>query len=113
MNEQNEGYVRTCCRCKCEFESMNKRAYICPYCKKENKRISMTQRNDNFKKPKVVAHYRPAADVGIIRMARIIDRYNAEHGTHYSYGKFVQLVEAKKINFSKVMQDARLPAQKE
>lgn len=100
-----------CCVCGERFLAAGNRKVYCDQCRKNKKAEHLKHRNEGFKKPKVIAHYRPAADVGIIKMVRIIDRYNAEHGTHYSYGKFVQMIEAKKINFSKVTQDARLSAQ--
>ena len=106
MSIQKEVYIRTCCKCKLNFESEDRRSYVCPDCKRENKCISIAQRNNNFKKPRVIAHYRPAADVGIIKFVRIIDRYNAEHGTHYNYGKFMQLVASKKINFNEATKNA-------
>ena len=106
MNEQKEVYTRTCCRCKCEYKSSAKKSYVCPDCKRERERATLKQRNENCKKPKVIAHYRPAADVGIFRFVRIVDRYNTEHGTSYSYGKFVQLVSNRKINFNEAARDA-------
>lgn len=35
--------------------------------------------------------------VDVIKSARIVEKYNREHGTNYSYGKFVEAVKNGKI----------------
>ena len=98
LNEQSETFIKHCYICGMCFKTPNRQTAICEQCKAREKKLRQASKNEEHKKPKVVAHYRPAADVGLFRIVRIIDRYNAEHGTHYSYEQFMELVRNKKIN---------------
>ena len=99
MSEKISGlYERYCRECGTKFYTGGNRKILCDGCQKLKRKESIKRNNEAVKKPKVVAHYRPAADVGLFKIVRIIDRYNAEHGTHHSYGKFMELVRTKRIN---------------
>ncbi len=39
--------------------------------------------------------------VGIVKMTAIIEDYNKAHGTSYTYGKFVALVDSGKIKIER------------
>lgn len=68
-----------CMYCEKEFESKRKRS-VCDDC-----RIGRPKKkNPEAAKPKV----KKAEPLSVIECARIVDRYNREHGTNYSYGNF-------------------------
>lgn len=88
----SERYCRSCGRM---FEGL---LDVCELCRAREKELNRLRRDKSAKKAKTVKHYRPAADIGLIQLVRIIDRYNKRNGTHLSYGKFMQLVYDKKID---------------
>ena len=70
-------------KCKCmyclkEFEAERKNN-ICPECKNIGRDIAEAKKINKRK---------GSANDALIESVRIIDRYNAEHGTRYSYGNF-------------------------
>ena len=109
---ENVLYSKQCKCCGAEFKTDRLRVKICDLCKVENKKLSYKKSNENYKKPKL-KNFRPAADIELMPLLRIIDRYNEKNGTCYSYGKFMQLVYDKKINIKEVARDARLPKKSE
>ena len=86
---------RYCRSCGSRFEGL---LDVCDLCRAREKELNRLRRDKSAKKPKAARHYRPAADIGLVQLVRIIDRYNKRHGTHLSYGKFMQLVYDKKID---------------
>jgi len=94
MPEKQETFTRTCCRCKCEYESTAQRSYVCPDCQMKNKRNLDRFRKNDYKRPRRII---PAQYSGLFARVREVDRYNAEHGTRLSYGKYELLKFFNKI----------------
>ena len=67
-----------CMYCEAEFEAERKNN-ICPECKNIGRYIAEAKKKEKRK---------GSANDALIESVRIIDRYNAEHGTRYSYGNF-------------------------
>ena len=70
---------------------------VCDICRAREKELNRLRRDKTAKNSKTVKHYRPATDIGLVQLVRIIDRYNKRNGTHYTYGQFMQLVYDRKI----------------
>lgn len=101
-------YRKVCLQCGGSFESVSKDKRICDSCKEKNARFAREREYKANKKPKPKpAKVRPTADIELIPLVRLIDRYNERNGTCYSYGKFMQLVRLKKINIRKEMQSGK------
>ena len=89
-------YLHTCIRCGGTFESASVGKLLCPECTARNKKESSERYR---KKKKALSH-----DVIPIRkMVHIIEQYNASHGTSYTYGKFVQLINSGHIDIQEVL----------
>lgn len=100
-------YILVCKQCGEEFESGNDKKALCDSCREENRRIQQERQRVANKKPTIKpAKPRPTADIELMHMVRIIDRYNEQNGTHYSYGKFMQLIADKKIDWRKEIKNA-------
>ncbi len=67
-----------CMYCLSEFEAERKKN-ICPDCRNIGKDIAESKKTEKRK---------GSANDALVESVRIIDRYNAEHGTRYSYGNF-------------------------
>ena len=91
---------KTCIDCKCEFIAYGSQALRCPECKKEHLRRSKAAsqswyRSVEYKKAK--AKKKPPK-MTIREILKEMDKYNKKHKTHYTYGKFVALLEGGEID---------------
>ena len=110
MLRNKDLYTITCEKCGSIFYSDKKRAKLCEGCKKKNMIERNRRQSKNNKKPKIKETFLTNA-IPIRQYTAIIERYNQQHGTYYTYGQFVSLVGLGKINISKEIKNARLSAQ--
>lgn len=80
MLRTKELFEKKCKRCGKIFRTDKKGAYVCDSCQNENKIA-------NSKKYSKDAP--PFTGFTLTQITRIIKRYNREHNTRYSYGRFV------------------------
>lgn len=90
------------CKCGRKFYSESKRAYRCPYCKGENKKANIKRNNEMIKKPIVEAPKPVPVNISLSRMMQLLELYNKNHGTKYSYGQFVSGLHTGKIKIGVV-----------
>ena len=96
MNEEKELYSKICMDCGFEFKTEQKRAKLCDICRKKKSVQNSKEQNKQFKKPKV--NVRTVKDsIPIREYTAIIEQYNREHGTRYTYGQFTALVSVGEI----------------
>lgn len=100
----DEKYEKLCERCEKTFRTDKDDETICPACKK--KEYQKEYRDKHKDKAKEYREqykankkfHRTAPDTIPIReLTAIIEQYNKQHGTCYTYGQFVSLVHNKKI----------------
>ena len=96
-------FEKTCTKCGKVFRTDKERAYVCPTCQKENKRQqeksvrSEIRERENYLKKQVQKQAPTDLPLDVIKSARIVDKYNREHGTNYTYGQFVLALKNGKI----------------
>lgn len=73
---------KECAFCGNIFIAFSGQAKYCPEHRDPETRINANRRSENPNKV-------------LFNMVRKIDKYNREHGTHLSYGKYINLVEGK------------------
>ena len=76
-----EIFTKTCKRCGELFDTEHKCAYVCDNCKsgkKPSKRVS-------------------TGEFDLMRMTRLLKRYNNIHGTNLTYGQFVNEIQSGRI----------------
>lgn len=96
MIEEKELYTKICCECGFEFETESKRVKLCNDCRKKKSAQKSREQNKQFKKPKI--NVRTVNDgISLRQYTAIIERYNRQHGTSYTYGQFTALVGAGEI----------------
>jgi len=84
-------FEKTCRTCGQIFRTDKARAYVCPICQRKTA-------NDNLKSYRKKAKDKskiPA--ISITEMTRIIENYNREHKTRYTYGQFCAKVNSGEI----------------
>ncbi|MBO5019059.1 MAG: hypothetical protein J6D52_00185 [Clostridia bacterium] len=96
-------FDKTCKDCGKVFKTDRKNAYICPTCKKlkkaeVNKRQCAEVRGVKIK-PRAENKYERETDA-LVAFVRLVDRYNKEHGTRYSYGQFENALHNRKIRIA-------------
>ena len=96
MTEEKEIYTKICCDCGLEFETESKRTRFCDDCKRKKSAKKSREQSKQFKKPKIKASA-VKDGIPIREYTAIVERYNKQHGTSYTYGQFSVLVEAGKI----------------
>ncbi len=100
MTEEKELFTKICMECGFEFETESKRVKLCDICRKKKSAQNRKEQNKQFKKPK--ANIRTVKDAIPIReYTAIIEQYNRQHGTSYTYGQFSALVSVGKIKLGK------------
>ena len=105
-----ELYNKVCCKCKKVFRTDKQRVTICPSCKVERKKAENKKQQEIYKKPKKKAKIYPV-DIPLLEYTAIIEKYNREHKTHYTYGQFTMLlhngsITAKEIEILQKESDA-------
>ena len=77
-----------CVDCGCTFTAYGRQALRCAECKK----IVRSQKQEEFraKQKEKKNHIVPKMNIGQVLTA--LEQYNKEHGTHISYGKYVQMI---------------------
>lgn len=96
-NETNGLFIKKCSSCGEEFQSDKKRARVCRNCQKIKKRELARERGKEYKKPK-----RVHTDNSLIEFVGLIERYNRENKTRYTYGQFVAAISEGKIDRRKL-----------
>ena len=90
------------CKCGKKFYSEKKLARLCPLCKGEHKKVSWQKNNENCKKPIAEAPKPVPVNITLPRMMQLLELYNQNHGTKYSYGQFVSGIHTGKIKIGVV-----------
>lgn len=88
---KKELYVKICKRCERTFRTDKKAAYVCPGCKLERKELCQSQYKKRMNKTAFKAYNSGLSNTSLTEAVRLIDKYNTEHGTCYTYGQAVQL----------------------
>ena len=82
-------FIKNCAYCGIEFTARYETTKYCKHCR-QKKSAETRARNKAAKGPDV---YKPQSDnASIIVLLRKIARYNKEHGTNLSYGKYVLMM---------------------
>ena len=93
-------FENTCKDCGKVFRTDKERERLCPTCKKYRKSEQVKRKNEESRslkyKSKAENKYLRETDA-LFAFVRRVDRYNAEHGTRYSYGQFVDGIHNGKI----------------
>ncbi|MBO5089465.1 MAG: hypothetical protein J6C27_00930 [Clostridia bacterium] len=90
------------CKCGRKFYSESKLARLCPLCKGESKKERWQQNNENCKKPIVEVPKPVPVNIPLPKMMQLLELYNKNHGTKYSYGQFVSGLHTGKIKIGVV-----------
>lgn len=88
---KKELYIKICKRCEKTFRTDKKAAYVCPGCKLERKELCQSQYKKRKNKTAFKVYGSGIANATLSDAIRLIDKYNAEHGTCYTYGQAVML----------------------
>ena len=92
----NKLYPRVCKYCGVEFKSPSAGKLLCPECVTK----SRNKAREKYRKKKKA---KPCQVIPIGSMVHIIEQYNSSHGTSYTYGKFVQLINSGHIDIREVL----------
>jgi len=90
------------CKCGRKFYNESKRAYLCPYCKGENKKENQQRNKEACKEPIAEVPKPVPVNIPLPRMMQLLELYNKNHGTKYSYGQFVSGIHTGKIKIGVV-----------
>lgn len=90
-------FEKTCKKCGKIFHTDKKKAYVCPSCLKKNVRDHLDSYRQEAKREDEKRKKKNAANIPLMEMLKIINRYNRENGTNYSYGRFCELVNRGEI----------------
>lgn len=96
MSEEKKLYVKICMDCGLEFKTEQKRAKLCEACRAKKSVEKSREQNKQFKKPKAKA-LSLKDGIPIREYTAIIEQYNREHRTSYTYGQFTALVSVGEI----------------
>ena len=94
---EEKTYTKVCTQCGCEFETVRKKVRVCEECRKFNSTEYCKRQNAQTKKPEVKKPKAKPKGPSLIEYTAIVERYNREHGTKYTYGKFEELVNLGEI----------------
>ncbi len=93
MALSKELFVKSCKRCEKTFRTDDDKIKECPSCREKRREY-----REQYKSLKKEKFHRTAPDtVSLDKLTAIIEKYNTQHGTCYTYGQFVCLVHNKKI----------------
>lgn len=81
-------YTKTCRKCKGMFVTDKPRAILCTLCKSKKKKNRTRNK-------------RITIDIPLRELTAVIENYNREHKTQYTYGKFVELVKSGMIKLER------------
>ena len=81
--------LRTCTQCGKEYYTNSPRKRICKKCEKVNRAENIRKTNELYK---VYTPRKKAKFKSIYQVIRDVEKYNKEHGTNLSYGKYVLLM---------------------
>lgn len=95
-------YTRICKDCKKTFKSDKPAAQYCPECKAEHRQKTWDKYKEQLKKPKAEAPKPMPVNISLPRMMQLLELYNQNHGTNYSYGQFVSGLRLGKIKIGVV-----------
>ena len=97
-----EVYTRFCRECGTKFETEKSTAQFCPGCLKKHKRDSWKRNQESYKKPIAEAPKPMPVNISLSKMMQLLELYNQNHGTKYSYGQFVSGIHTGKIKIGVV-----------
>ncbi len=109
MLRSKELFVKSCKRCEKTFRTDKEGAKVCPVCQekalkeyqkkyREEHKDKAKEHRERYKSLKKEKFHRTVPNTTPIReLTAIIEKYNIQHGTRYTYGQFVSLVHNKKI----------------
>lgn len=100
MMASKELYNKVCGKCKRVFTTDKQRATFCPSCKAERKKAADKKQQEQYKKLKKKAKAFHV-DIPLLEYTAIIEKYNREHKTHYTYGQFTMLLHNGKIEIER------------
>ena len=84
-----------CVDCGCTFTAFSRGALRCAECKIEHKRRTAATGMASYRNGKKQKPYKVKKTIREVIVE--LERYNKEHGTHLSYGQFVQKMEAGEV----------------
>ena len=82
------------------FRTDRPRVILCPSCK------AAAKKKEKQKERKLAKKYRAekkqtVVDIPLLELTAIIERYNREHKTHYTYGQFTMLLHNGEIKIER------------
>lgn len=90
-------YEKTCRECGLIFRTDKPKAYICPTCQKIKERAKSYRQEA---KRKETEKDKPLV-ISLIEKMRVIEKYNSEHKTSYTYGQFEELIRRGDIKIAR------------
>lgn len=96
MAKKVELFEKVCRQCGKVFRTDNERVRLCLSCKEHNKKLD-TQRNIKERKKFKIENKKITKSFSLLEITRLLEKYNKEHGTKYTYGQFVKLISLKQI----------------
>lgn len=90
-------YKRVCRDCGREFYYPTKKKQLCPECYSANRGRVQKEQNRLNHKPKKPKQKRIKIDLSINEVVGLMEQYNREHKTRYTYGQFVELLHSGRI----------------
>lgn len=94
MSEKTVLYTKECKRCRKVFRTDNKAVYVCTECKEKNKEKHSRKRIKTVFK----VYGSRSRDISIRNFVHRLNLYNDKHGTSYTYGQAVMLMDKGEIN---------------
>jgi predicted nucleic acid-binding Zn-ribbon protein len=88
--------IKRCIDCGCEFEASNNKVRLCTTCKNRKKKERVERQYEVVRNVRFVEEKEYSPTEGIEAIGRVVaalEKYNQEHGTYLSYGKYVMLKE--------------------
>ena len=92
-----ELFTKKCAACGLIFRTDDNDTSICQSCRKKNKTADAPKKKP---RPRRISS---SADISLLNFTRALDRYNRRHGTCYSYGQAVLLIDSGAISEKEFM----------
>lgn len=85
---EKELYIKNCIRCQFVFRTDNQNEKVCPSCKEATKKKKIAKQRETYKslRRKQKSKYK---SLSLPEYVSVINSYNKQHKTNYSYGQFV------------------------
>lgn len=96
-------YTLKCKGCGELFEWTSKNKRVCPTCDEIREERKKERKREKYRSVKLekAKQKKTSIDFSITELVRIMEKYNREHKTKYTYGQFVELLRCGKINIAR------------